>query len=236
MLGGVAHQAVDGLDGARKVFVVGDAAPAIGHAGGFAIVLIHIDEVDVARDIELAGAQFAHADDPQLHGLALWAARGTMAFVQLAARLLAGAVQGQLGQFGHGPGDVGQRCLRFAVQLDQPFHDQLAQHPQRGAGVAATRAQSVVGLLHGRKHRNTGWQQRQVVGVAAVQALVEAGMLGQRSLGQGLMAAGVRQRRMHGSHSRMLDGKRGAGLRARRHTKAHWALGTRVNPRQGCGS
>ena len=159
-----------------------------------------------------------------------------MAFVQLAARLLAGAVQGQLGQFGHGAGDVGQGCLCLAVHLDQPFHDQLGQHAQRGACIAAACAQGVVGLLHGRKHRNTGWQQRQVVGVAAVQALVEAGMFGQGALGQGLVAAGVRQRGMHGSHSRMLDGERGAGVRARRHTKAHWALGSRVNPRQGCGS
>jgi len=235
MLGGVTHQAVDGLDGAREVLVVGDAPPAIWHAGGLAIVLVHIDEVDVAGDVQLAGTQFAHADDPQLHGLVLRAARCAMAFVQFAARLLAGAVQGQLGQFGHGPGDVGQGCLCLAVQLDQPFHDQLAQHPQRGARVAAACAQSVVGLLHGRQHRDARWQQRQVVGVAAVQALVEAGMLGQRPLGQGLVTAGVRQRRMHGSHSRML-GTRGAGLGAWLHTKAHWVRGSRVNPRQGCGS
>ena len=47
VLGGVAHQAVDGLDGAGEVFVVGDLAPAIGCAGGVAVVLVDVDQVDV---------------------------------------------------------------------------------------------------------------------------------------------------------------------------------------------
>jgi len=198
MLGGVAHQAVDGLDGARKVFVVGDAAPAIGHARRFSVVFVHVDQVDVAGHVQLAGAELAHADDPELHRLALRPAGCTVALVEFAARLGAGAVQGQFGQFGHGAGDVGQRGLGFAIELNEPFHDQLAQHAQGGAGVAAPGTQRIVGLLHGGQHRATRRQQGQVIRVAAVQALVEARVSGQRPLKEGLVAAGVRGRCGHG--------------------------------------
>ena len=48
VLGGVADGAVDDLDGAREVFVVGNAPAPVGRALRFALVLIDIDEVDVA--------------------------------------------------------------------------------------------------------------------------------------------------------------------------------------------
>ncbi|KAF5288817.1 hypothetical protein FQR65_LT20891 [Abscondita terminalis] len=64
VLGGVADQAVDALDRASEVFVVGDDAPAVGLACRLAVVLVDIDQVDVAGDIELARAELAHADDP----------------------------------------------------------------------------------------------------------------------------------------------------------------------------
>ena len=63
MLGDVTNQAVDGLDRTRKIFVVRDASAAFGAAGGVAIVLVDVDQVDVAGDIELARTELAHADD-----------------------------------------------------------------------------------------------------------------------------------------------------------------------------
>ncbi|MPM43080.1 hypothetical protein SDC9_89753 [bioreactor metagenome] len=64
VLRGVAHQAVDGLDGAREVFVVGQLAAPVRQACGFAVVFVDVDEVDVAGDIQLARAQLAHAHHP----------------------------------------------------------------------------------------------------------------------------------------------------------------------------
>jgi len=93
-------------------------------------VLVDVDQVDVAGDIQLAGAKLAHADDPQGHGLAVGAQQRAMAFVQFLARLLAGAVQRQFGQGGDPLGDGGQVGLLAAVQFHETFHRQLSQHAQ----------------------------------------------------------------------------------------------------------
>jgi hypothetical protein len=39
-------------------------------AGGVAVFLVDVDEVDVGRDVELARAELAHADDPEVDALA----------------------------------------------------------------------------------------------------------------------------------------------------------------------
>jgi hypothetical protein len=56
VLGGVADQAEDALDGTAEVLVVGDHAAAVGLAPGVAVMFVDVDQVDVAGDIELAGA------------------------------------------------------------------------------------------------------------------------------------------------------------------------------------
>ena len=66
-------------------------------------------------------AQLAHADDPQLHRLALAGQGRAVAAVQLFAGVAAGVVQGQFGQLGHSAGDVAQGRTRFAVQADEPL-------------------------------------------------------------------------------------------------------------------
>ena len=178
VLGGVAHQAVDGLDGAGEVFVVGDAAPAALDACGVAVVLIHIDQVDVARHVQLARAQLAHADDPQLHRLALRALGRAVAAVQLFAGVAAGVVQGQFGQLGHSAGDVAQGRTRFAVQADEPLHDQLPHRAQGAGHVHTPRAQGGHGLFHRGPGGSARRQQGQVLPIAAVQPLEKARMLG----------------------------------------------------------
>ena len=57
-------QAVNGAHYPRKVFLVGNAVASLGVACGFAVLVIDIDQVYVARHVELAAAQFAHADHP----------------------------------------------------------------------------------------------------------------------------------------------------------------------------
>ena len=69
MFGGVANQGVNQFDGFGKVIVVADAPAPIRQAGGFTIFVVHINQVNVARDIELACAKFAHAHNPQHRAL-----------------------------------------------------------------------------------------------------------------------------------------------------------------------
>ena len=107
VFGGVANQGVDGFDGFAKVFVVADLSATIGQPLGFPFVLVDINEVNVAGDIQLASSQFAHANNPQRNGQAFRAERRAIAGVQLLASLQAGAVECQLCQSGHTPGDDG---------------------------------------------------------------------------------------------------------------------------------
>ena len=179
VLSRVAHQAVDDLHRMGEILMVGNAAAPLGVAGRFAVLRIHIDQVDVAGHVELASAELAHTDHPQGHRLAIGRERCAMAAVQFAARMQAGLVERELGQFRHGAGDVGQRSLGFAIEPDQPLHDQLAQHAQGGRGIASARLQCGEGLRHGLFAWRSGRQQGQVLRVAAVQALKEAGVPGQ---------------------------------------------------------
>ena len=173
----LAHQSVDGLDDAGEIFVIRQFAAAVGQAGGFAVVFINVDEVDVARDIQLAGTEFAHADHPELHGLAFGSARRAVAAVQIGAGGNAGAVEGHFGQMGHGQTDVFQRHLAFAVEMDQSLHHQLAQDAQRGTQIMPASEQRIAGLIHRVAGRHTGWQEGHLRFIPPMQALKEPGML-----------------------------------------------------------
>ena len=133
MLGGVAHQCINAFDGAAKVFVVREHAAAIGLARGLAVMLVDVDQVDIAGDIELARAQLAHADDPELHVLPGRAFGRAMAGVQLGTHLGACTVQSQLSQLGDSAGHYRKRSTLFAVHGDDAVHHQLAQHAQPGS-------------------------------------------------------------------------------------------------------
>jgi len=65
VFGDVADQAKDGPDLVRKIFVIGNLATPVCPAGRFAVVVVDIDQVNVAGNIQLARAQLAHADHPQ---------------------------------------------------------------------------------------------------------------------------------------------------------------------------
>ena len=157
VLGGIANQAVQCLDLVRKILVVGNAATPVGQACCFAIMVIDINQVNVTGDIELAPAQFAHADDPQLCAAAVvtaWASalRHTIGGIQRLLGCLHGYVQCQLSQLGHGAGHHGQRCPAalpaVTVHYHQTLHDQLAQHPQGGTGVQTVVLQGFESGLH----------------------------------------------------------------------------------------
>ena len=128
MLGGVTNQAEYAFDGPAKVFMVGDDTAAVGQALGVAVMLVDVDQVDVAGDIELARSQLSHPNDPKLYGLAFWAQGSAMASIQLGPNLGAGAIQRQLCQLGDRLGDDGKRSALLAVQSNDALHHQLAQY------------------------------------------------------------------------------------------------------------
>ena len=66
MFSGLANQSEKGFDGSAEIFLNRNFADALCVASCFAIFVIHINKVDVARDIQLARAQLAHADHPKL--------------------------------------------------------------------------------------------------------------------------------------------------------------------------
>jgi hypothetical protein len=185
VFGGVTHQRVNAFDGLREVVDVVDAvAPAV-DTGGLAVFVEHVDQVDVAGHVEFARTQLAHADNPQLGTFAAGCGRRAMAFVEFGERLHAGGIERELGQFGHGLRDGGQRGLGVAVQRDQPLQYQLPQHTQRGAGIGATGPQCGQCGRHGCAHRRAGSEQREVVRVAAAQPLHEPRVARERNAGGG---------------------------------------------------
>jgi len=184
MLGGVAHQRVDAAHGPGEVLVVADATPAVRQAGGFTVFVVDVDQVDVARHIELARAQLAHAHDPQRGGFAAGGGGRAVQGVELAPGLANGHMQHQLGQLGHAAGDFGQRCIRIAIEASQPLHHQLAQDAQRRARAFAPCAQLIEGRLHACPAWRARWQQVEQVGIAPAQPLHEAGVVRQGADGQ----------------------------------------------------
>jgi len=180
VLGGVADQAVDRLDLVREVFVVRDLPAAVAASDGFTVVVVDIDQVDVAGDIQFARPQLAHADHPHPGAFPAGGLRRAVLGVEHGARLPHGHVEGQFRQFGHGAGHDFQRCLVFAgavaIEHHQPFHHQLAQHPQRGAGFQPLRQQGIQGGLHACPNGCAGGQQRKPFGIAAAHALDKAGI------------------------------------------------------------
>ena len=193
---GVADQGVDQLDRLAEVAMVVDLAAPIVTPGGFAVFFVHINQVDVAGDVELARAQLAHAHDPKRAACAVGFERGAMQFIQLLKRHLAGHVQGEFGQLGHGPRDHGQIGALFGVEHHQPLEHTLAQAAQGiGHVQASLLAQPCIGHGHAVRHRCARGQVRQPIAIAAAQALHQSAVRSQRCQGgcrgQGLAHGGA---------------------------------------------
>ncbi|MCY1523352.1 hypothetical protein D9M68_582470 [compost metagenome] len=219
VLGHVAHQRIDALHGPREVLLVGQLAAPVGIAGRVAVDVVQVDEVDVAGHIELARAELAHADHPQLRALAFGAERRAVLGVEFMAGVLAGDVQRQFGQLGHGRGHHGERGLLVAIECDQTFHDELAHDAQGIADGHAARAQGVVGDGHRFAPGLAGRQQFELGRIAAAQPLDESGTgrkRGRRRIGWQLIHTGV--------------GWRGTRLKAGGHNSRHSAI---LNERHG---
>lgn len=148
MLRGVAYQRINGLDLLAEVFLVGYAVSAFGIAAGLAILVVDIDEINVAGYIEFTCTKLAHADNTQLGSRALWRMWCAMLCVQCFAALVVSRIQGKFGQVGHDTGYGGQGGTFVAIQVDEPLNDQLAHSAQTTAHIVATGQQTVVQRLH----------------------------------------------------------------------------------------
>jgi len=140
-------------------------------ASGFAVVVVDVDKVDVAGDIEFACTQFAHAHNAQLRPLAQRPQGRAMQRIERAAAVFKGHIQGQFGQRGHGQGHAVEVELGIAILRHQAFQHQLAQDAQCGPRGQAFSCQCVQHRLHSHAVRNTGGQLIEVVPIAPAHSL-----------------------------------------------------------------
>ena len=173
MFGRVTNQAVNQFDGLGKVIMVADAPATIGQATGFAVFVVHINQVNVARHIQLARAKLSHADDPQHGAFALRRRGHAIARIELLLSFLEGDVQSEFAQLSHGACDRLERRALIAVQHHQALEHQLAQHPQ-GIPTAVGFAQRFKTGVKGGLDRCARRQQVQVSLIAPSQALHKA--------------------------------------------------------------
>ena len=78
------------------------------------------------------------------------------------------------------------RRLRITVQFDQPPHDQLTHDAQRVGQFGPSCRQAGIRLLHQRAHRSSFRQNKKVIRIAALQALLETRVIGQQGRGSGV--------------------------------------------------
>jgi hypothetical protein len=176
VVGHVADERVELARHLREVLVGADG-PARA-AARLAIFLVDIDEVDVGRDIELAGAQLAHADDPEVDPPPGRVQGRAVARVGVGQGLGQRPFQGDLGQRRHRVGHVGQRRGLFHVAHGQPLDDELPRHAQRGGERAPALLQrGDQGLDAGRVWR-AGRQQGHLGPIAPAHPLDEAAVPG----------------------------------------------------------
>ena len=173
MLRRVADHREDQAHRARKIFLVRQPTATVGCSGSLAVFVVHIDQVDVAGDVQFARAQLAHADHPETGPIALCRHRRAVAAVQFGEGLGAGHVEREFSQSRDAVSDRFQRLLR-AVQHDQAVHHQLPQDAQAHARQMALRAQRPKGIGQGGVGGRPVGQQRQHRLVAPLESLKEA--------------------------------------------------------------
>ena len=173
VLGGVADQSEDQTYRAGKILLVGDPAVAVRRSGCFAVFVVDVDQVDVARNIELARTELAHADNPQLCAFAEGGHRRPVAGIKFRERLATGHVQREFGQRGDAVGDDLQSLL-CTVQDDQAVHDQLTQDAQRSTRRVSLSPQRCEGRGDARGSGGARGQEGKLRRITPLQSLKEA--------------------------------------------------------------
>ncbi|OIQ70964.1 hypothetical protein GALL_474210 [mine drainage metagenome] len=173
---GVTNQAINGSHGFGEILVVGQATPALGIASGFPVFVIDVNQVNVARYIELSGPELAHANKPQLgapalgrHGCAIGQIQGCQHFGQ-------GLVEGKFCQLRHRCGNVRQRGLSVAIQTQQALKHQAAQDAQGRCAVMPGLSECVKGLCQVLRCGQTRGDPGQLGLITATHPLRKAGV------------------------------------------------------------
>ena len=180
VVGRVPDQRVQALGDATEVFVRADAGSgaALRDPGGLAIVFVDIDQVDVGRHVQLACAELAHADDPEIDQLALRIQRRSAARIFIGTGRSQRDFQRDLGQQRHRSSDLLQCRGLLHIEHGQALEHELAQHPQ-GRGQRPALRLKLLGQVSQRgRSGQSGQQQRQLGGIAPAHALDEAAVVG----------------------------------------------------------
>ena len=95
-----------------------------------AILLVHINDIDVARDIELFGTEFAHGHHPNVRLLARCRLRQSPLRGQRLARTLCGLGQCKLRQSTNAQHHLLEPQTLVTIQGEHSLHDQLPEDSQ----------------------------------------------------------------------------------------------------------
>ena len=161
------------LVGADRLAAAG-ALTAVRRAGFF----VDIDEVDVRRDVQLAGAELAHADDPEVDALAGGVARHAVAPVLLRQHVGERQVERGFGQRRHRPGHVAKARRVFDVDDGQMLENELTCHAQSAGERAAVARQAIDQRRDRSPIRHACRCGDQLVRPAATDALHETAVFG----------------------------------------------------------
>jgi hypothetical protein len=171
---GLADQGVKALRDLRKVFVRRDGLSTIGLAAFF----IDVDQVDVRRHVQLARAELAHPDDPEIDDRAAVVARDAVARGVVGERLREGALQRCFGELGHRARDVGHRRALLDVEHREPFQHQLARDAHRAGERTAAGQQFLDQRVDAGTRGQAGSEQPELGAIAAPDALYESAVIG----------------------------------------------------------
>jgi hypothetical protein len=174
VVGGVADQRVQAAREQRKILVRRHAL----RPARLAAFFVDVDEVDVGRHVELARAELAHADDPEVDPRAGFVERLAVALVELAAGGGERDVERGFGELGHRERHVFHSRVLLDVEHGQAFEHQVARDTQRTRQRPAAELQ----LLDQRRDRvaprQARRQQRELGRITPADALHEAAVIG----------------------------------------------------------
>ncbi len=173
--GDVGQRVDQALAEAREEFEVGDRAAPI----GVAVLGIDEDQVDVRRDVQLAAAELAHADDDEALACARRVARHAVAGDQRGFGDLQRGGDGGIGDQRHALDDLGQVGPSREVAAGDARHGALLETAQRRLElVFGERRFPEPGLQHGRIERRCGAEFVLQLGAGLQQALEVTGVFG----------------------------------------------------------
>ena len=177
VFGDLADQRVETAGELREILVGAGRMRAVGRA----VFLVDVDQVDVGRHVQLARAELAHADDPEVDAPTGRVQGCAETRVLLGERLGERELERRLGKLGHRPRHVGEWRAGFDIEDGQPLERQLTRDAHGTGQVAPLVAQSFDECGDLGPAGKSGRERRQLFRIAAADPLHEAAV---RSVGR----------------------------------------------------